>query len=70
MTASSPLGQYMLPPVSINDLFAKKVEESQVLLYKWDAFSLIEGANPIFKLVLDKYYEKPHTSFALPVDSL
>ena len=34
MTASSPLGQYLLPPVNINDLFAKKVEESQVLLNK------------------------------------
>lgn len=32
MTSSSPLGQYLLPPVNINDLFAKKVEESQVLL--------------------------------------
>ena len=29
MTVSSPLGQYMLPPVNINDLFAKKVEESR-----------------------------------------
>jgi preprotein translocase subunit SecB len=34
MTASSPLGQYLLPPVNINDLFAKKVAESQVLLNK------------------------------------
>ena len=29
MTVSSPHGQYLLPPININDLFAKKVEESR-----------------------------------------
>jgi|WetSurMetagenome_2_1015567.scaffolds.fasta_scaffold663862_2 preprotein translocase subunit SecB len=31
MTASSPLGQYLLPPININDLFAKKVKESRTI---------------------------------------
>jgi preprotein translocase subunit SecB len=30
MTASSPLGQYLLPPININDLFIKKADQNKV----------------------------------------